>query len=186
MEKEKRIKIAKIILKVIAAGGILSMAVLAPNALQILGAFRDKKERKYDPKYHIKKAVTRLKNRGLIEFQNKGGKTFIRLTSKGKGELLKYQLQEMTIKKPKNWDGKWRVIIFDIAEQKRRIRDGLRKELINLGFLKLQDSVWVHPYDCEEVIIMLKSHFRIGKDVLYLVVEIMENDKWLKQKFGLA
>ena len=186
MENEKKIKIGKIILKTIAVAGILSAAVLAPNALQVLDSFYDRKKRRFNPKYYMETAISRLKKRGLIEFQNKNGKTFVRLTSKGEEELLKYQLQEVAIKKPKKWDGKWRVIIFDIAEQKRRVRDNLRKELINLGFSRLQNSVWVYPYDCEEVIIMLKSHFRIGKDVLYITAERIENDKWLKQKFDLA
>ncbi len=186
MENEKKIKIGKIILKTVAVAGVLSVAVLAPNALQMIGSFYGGKKKRFNPKYYIETAIGRLKKGGLIAFQNKNGKIFVRLTLKGEEEFLKYQLQEITIKKPKKWDGKWRVIIFDIAEQKRGIRDGLRKELINLGFLKLQNSVWVYPYDCEEVIIMFKSHFRIGKDVLYLIAERVENDKWLKQKFDLA
>ena len=186
MQKETKIKIAKIVLKTVAAAGVLSMAVLAPNVLQTLDMFYGDKKRRYNIRYYCKNKVAKLKEDGLIEFQKQNGKTFVRLTPRGERELLKYQLQEITIKKPKRWDGKWRVIIFDIAEQKRGVRDRLRQELVNLGFLKLQDSVWVHPYDCEEVIIMLKSHFRIGKDVLYLVVERMENDKWLKQKFDLV
>lgn len=185
MKKETKIKIGKIILRTIAAAGILSVAVLAPNAVKIFKLFDEGKKKKYKRDYQIKRAIVRLKNSNLIEFQYKNGKNFVRLTSKGEEKLLKYRLQEIIIEKPKKWDGKWRVIIFDIAEQKRRVRDGLRTELINLGFLKLQNSVWIYPYDCEEIIIMLKANFRMGKDVLYLVIEKLENDKWLKQKFGL-
>jgi len=77
------------------------------------------------------------------------------------------------------------VVIFDIKERRKIIREELRKELINLGFRRLQNSVWIYPYECEELIIMLKSYFSIGKDVLYMVVERLENDKWLKRDFGL-
>ncbi|PIQ69287.1 MAG: CRISPR-associated endonuclease Cas2 [Candidatus Tagabacteria bacterium CG_4_10_14_0_2_um_filter_40_13] len=181
---EKRVKIAKIVLKTIGVAGFISMAILAPNALQALGMFYDRK--KYNPKYQVNKAVARLKEKGLVEFRNENGKIFLRLTKKGKTELLKYQLQELTIKKPSKWDGKWRIVIFDIKEYKRRIRDKLRQTLETLGFLKLQNSVWVHPYECEEVITILKSHFHIGKDVLYITAERIENDKWMCQKFSLV
>lgn len=183
MDKEKRIEIAKIVLKTLAVTGVLSMAILAPNALQALDMFYERK--KYNPKYQVKKAITRLKERGSIEFYKNNGKLFVRLTPKGEKELLKYQLKELTIKKPKRWDGKWRVVIFDIREYKRYIRDGLRETLINLGFLRLQNSVWVYPYECEEVIAMMKASFHIGKDVLYMTVEKVENDKWLKKEFDL-
>lgn len=185
MEKNKKIKITKIVLVAIAAAGVLSMAVLAPNTLQILGPFF--KNKRYNPKYYVNKVIFQLENKGLIEFQkNKKGKKFIRLTEKGKQRLLKYQLQELTIPKPANWDRKWRVIIFDISEKKKHLRNILRKELINLGFIRLQDSVWVFPYECEEVIIMLKAHFCFGREVLYMTVDKIENDKWLKKDFDLS
>lgn len=107
------------------------------------------------------------------------------LTPKGKEELLKYQLKKSPIKKPKKWDKKYRVIIFDIKEWKRNTRNQLRKQLIDLGFIRLQNSVWVYPHDCQELIILLKSYFHLGKEVLYMTADSIENDKWLKKEFGL-
>ena len=184
--KEKGVKIAKIILKIIAASGFLAMALLAPNAVQVLGAFQNKKKGKYNPSHHIKSTIFRLKNQGLIKFQKKDGKTFVRLTNKGREKLLRYRLQEVFIKKPEKWDGKWRIVIFDIQEEKRGLRDFLRRELINLGFVRLQDSVWVYPYDCKEVIILLKAYLQRGKDILYITAEDIENDKWLRKEFNLT
>lgn len=185
MKRETRIKIGKIILKNLAAAGFLSMAILTPNTLRSLEMFYGNKKRKYEPKYQIKRAITRLREEGLIEFQNREGEIFVHLTDKGKRKILKYQLQEIIIKKPKKWDRKWRVIIFDIKEYKRKTRDALRKELINLGFLKLQNSVWTYPYDCEEVAILFKAYFHLGGEVLYLLVDKIENDEWLKREFNL-
>ncbi len=185
MQKEKRAEIGKIILKTIAVAGLLSMIVLAPNTLQALDMFYDRRKRKYNTKYYVKKTITRLKDQGLIEFVKKNNKTFVRLTSEGEERLLKYQLGEAVIKKPKEWDGKWRIIIFDIKEEKRVRRNLFREELRNLGFLRLQNSVWVHPYECEEIVIILKAYFCLGKDVLYITAEKIENDKWFKKEFGL-
>lgn len=185
MKKETKIMVGKIILGTIAVAGVLAVATIAPNALQAIDLFYGKNKRKYHMGSYIKKTVINLKERGLINFEKSGQKTFVRLTKKGERELLKYRLREKIIEKPKKWDKKWRVIIFDIKEKRKSVREQLRKELINLGFLRLQDSVWVYPYDCEEMIIMFKSYFLLGKDVLYLTVEKIENDKWLLQQFGL-
>ena len=185
IKKETKILVGKIILGTIATAGLLMIAAVAPNALKAMDLFYPKEKRKYHRSSYVRKAVTRLKDRGLIEFEKRNGMTFVRLTNKGHQQLLKYQLREAVIKKPKKWDKKWRVIIFDIKENRRFVRDGLRSELLNLGFVKLQNSVWVHPYSCEEVIIMLKSYFKIGKDVLYMTVDKIENDKWLKNEFHL-
>lgn len=177
--------VGKIILGTISAAGILAVAAVAPNALQAIDLFRGKEKKRYHMGYYVKKKISAMKDRGLIQFEKSDGQTLVRLTEKGERELLKYRLRETAIKKPKKWDKKWRVIIFDIKEKRRLIRDELRKELVNLGFLKLQDSVWVYPYECEEIIIMLKSYFQIGKDVLQMTVEKIENDKWLKKDFKL-
>ena len=134
----------------------------------------------------MKSTIGRLADRGLIVFKkSKNGKTYARLTDKGKQELLKYRLEELVVNTPRQWDGKWRVVTFDIKELKRQARDRLRQELVSLGFVHLQNSVWVYPYECDEFITLLKTYYELGKSLLYLVVEKLENDQWLKETFGL-
>ncbi|MBI4812423.1 hypothetical protein HY798_03225 [Candidatus Falkowbacteria bacterium] len=185
MEKDAKIKIGKIILGTLAAAGLLSLAVLAPNAVRAAQMFHSNKKRKYNLDWYVKTAIGRMLKSGLIRFEKKDQGTYVRLTEEGEQKLLRYRLQEIKIDKPKKWDKKWRVIIFDIKEHKKTRRDELRKEFVNFGFLRLQNSVWVYPYECEELIIMLKSYYSFGKDVLYMVVDKIENDKWLKEEFKL-
>ncbi len=54
-----------------------------------------------------------------------------------------------------------------------------------LGFARLQDSVWVYPYDCEDLMALLKADLKIGMAVLYMIVEHIENDKHLRAHFSL-
>ncbi len=144
-----------------------------------------KSNSRYHPKHSFNRAFSNLIKQGIITLENRGNKKLPRLTPKGKELLLKYRVGDLKIEKPKRWDGKWRLIIFDIKEARRNVRDSLRDEITNLGFLKLQNSVWVIPYDCRELAIMLKSHFKIGRDVLYLVVDHIENDRWLREEFEI-
>src|SRR3989344_3863448 len=90
----------------------------------------------------------------------------------------------LEIKKEK-WDGKWRVLIFDIPESLRFIRDQIRATLVAVGFKRLQDSVWIYPYNCEDLIILLKTDLEIGKDLLYMIVDTLEDDEEIKNYFGL-
>ncbi|MEK7136257.1 MAG: hypothetical protein AAB821_01570, partial [Patescibacteria group bacterium] len=64
-------------------------------------------------------------------------------------------------------------------------RDDLRNWLHGLGFVRLQNSVWVFPYECREVVMLLKFKLGVGSEVLYLTVEAIENDMWLKKTFSL-
>jgi len=99
--------------------------------------------------------------------------------------LAKWQRTNYKIKIPKKWDKKWRVIIFDIPEKKRKIRDHIREILIATGFIRLQDSVWVYPYDCEDVIGLIKTELRIGRYLLYMIVDQIEDDRFLRMDFDL-
>jgi hypothetical protein len=56
---------------------------------------------------------------------------------------------------------------------------------LSLGLVKLQHSVWVYPYECQEIIDLIKGNFDIVREVVYIVAEKIENDKWLKEKFRL-
>ena len=51
--------------------------------------------------------------------------------------------------------------------------------------MKLQNSVWIYPHDCEDLISLMKTDFMIGKDLLYMIVEKLENDWLLRKTFKL-
>ena len=75
--------------------------------------------------------------------------------------------------------------MYDMKEPRKKLRDRLRATLIDLGFVKLQNSVWVYPYDCEDLITLIKADSKIGQEVLYVIADTIENDKHLKEMFGL-
>ena len=173
-------KIQKAILQTIATAGILSVALLAPNALQALKMFGLSKKIKMNREHSINASRKRLVEKGLVEY-SKNGMLF--LTSLGQKRLEQIERMEYKVKIPQKWDGKWRVLIFDIKEKKRSVRDKIRITLNHIGFIKLQNSVWVFPYDCEDLITLLKADFGIGREVLYMIVDKIENDDILRRHF---
>ncbi|TSC57875.1 MAG: phenylacetic acid degradation operon negative regulatory protein [Parcubacteria group bacterium Greene0416_79] len=184
-QKRKELRATKVVLtvlKVIGGAGLIAMALCAPNAVQALGMC----DRRYRRPSYINGVVERLARRGLVRFAGNKGRRSVKLTEKGERELAKYEEGKVTLPKPRRWDGKYRILIFDIWERRRYIRDALREFLRRLGFIRLQDSVWVYPYDCEEVAALLKTRFRVGNGLLYIVAETIENDRWLREAFGLS
>jgi len=171
--------IQKIILKTVEVAGVLAVALLAPNALQAL------KQAGLLPKPHQREIFNssrhRLVKTGLLIYEN----GFLRLTVKGRKKLQQLERRDYKLVKPKRWDKKWRVLIFDIPERRRILRTQIRRTILSVGFMKLQKSVWVYPYDCEDFVNLIKADFKIGKDLLYLIVDSIENDKFIKEYFQL-
>jgi CRISPR/Cas system-associated endoribonuclease Cas2 len=184
-KQDKRKNIQKIILNIVFAVGMLSVALVAPNVLSAIKKIEGSAKRKKNLKYSINDSFTRLKEKGLIEIVEINGKKVARITEKGERKLDFLDKHNFQLKIPKKWDGRWRVVIFDIKESRRRTRFLLRKTLSQIGFIRLQNSVWLYPYDCEDLISLLKADFKIGKDVLYMIVEKLENDWHLRKTFSL-
>jgi len=183
--KDRRKNIQKIILSTIYSAGILGVAVVAPNVLSAIKKLEGSFKRKKNLKYTINNSFTRLREKGFIEIVEINGKKVARITSKGESKLDFLDKHNFKLKIPKKWDGRWRVVIFDIKESRSKIRFLLRKTLSQIGFIRLQNSVWLYPYDCEDLISLLKADFKIGKDVLYMIVEKLENDWHLRKTFKL-
>ena len=183
--KDKRKNIQKIILSTIFAAGILSVAVVAPNIFSVIKQLEGSSKRKKNLKYSINASFTRLREKGLIEIVEINGKKVARITKKGEDKLDFLDKCNFKLKIPKKWDGRWRVVSFDIKESKKKIREQLRITLIQIGFLKLQNSTWIYPYDCEDLISLMKADFKLGQDVLYLIVEKLENDQKFLKAFNL-
>ncbi len=132
----------------------------------------------------MRQALIRLERRGLVERGDKGWN--FRLTVNGKKFAGKVEATEkLRIRKPKKWDEKWRVVIFDIPEKYRSSRERFRRILKKAGFLRLQDSVWIHPYDCEELVAFMRKELRLGGSVLYLIVEGLEGESRVRDYFKL-
>ncbi len=163
----------------IAAAGMLSVALVAPNALSLLKPLGFTKQQKHKTNEAFKK----LLDRKLLFLEKTDRGTFARLTLKGEQHLS--YVRERTVPKQKRWDKKWRVIIFDIPEQRKTARNQVRSTLIQTGFIRLQDSVWVYPYPCEELIALLKADLNFGRELLYMIVDSIENDKALRLHFKL-
>ena len=89
-------------------------------------------------------------------------------------KLLKFKLDEMIIKKPKRWDGKWRVVIFDIPEKFRLGRDYLRNKLKELGFYQMQKSAWVHPYPCGDEVDFIKELYEVRPFVRVITADSID------------
>lgn len=101
---------------------------------------------------------------------------------KSKRTLLYSEAQKA---KRKKWDGKWRVVVFDVWENTRFKRDALRYEIKNFGFVQLQRSVWIYPYECFEFIDLLKTDLSFGKNIRYMTVEKLDRDEKLRKFFKL-
>lgn len=130
---------------------------------------RYQKQKKYSHK-KIYDAFYQLRRRGLIETKTKGNQIYISLTEEGRKKAGYFQINDLRIKKPKNWDKKWRIVIFDISELKKVHRESFRGKLKEMGFRPLQKSVWVHPFDCEAEIELLREFFGLKEQELRLIV----------------
>lgn len=106
------------------------------------------------------------------------------LTEKGKLKALTYYFKEIKIKE-QIWDGKWRLVIFDVPEKLKTGRDALRRKIKELGFYELQKSVFIFPYKCEDEINFIVDYFGLGDYVKCGVLDSINNDKNIRENFGL-
>ena len=103
-----------------------------------------------------------------------------------KARFKRKYCKDCSAKRKKMWDNQWRIIIFDIKEMKRFWRGRLRAELRKLGFVMIQQSVWLSPYACEDLIALLKTDLRVGKEVIYLTTKRFDGDIWLRKHYRLT
>ncbi len=116
--------------------------------------------------------------------ENQDGSLSLLLTDKGKLRALTYHFENMKINK-NNWDGKWRIVVFDIPEKIKKGRDALRKKLKELGFYELQKSVFIFPFQCQNEIEFIIEFFNLRKYVRVGILENIDNELHLKKIFEL-
>ncbi len=128
------------------------------------------------------RALYNMEKQGWIKVKREGNNRFIALTEQGQLEAL---LRKASVQRAAKWDGKWRVVIFDIPEEANYKRSHFRRLLRQNHFMKLQASVYASPYPLNREAILYLRQKGLMDYIRILKVEEMDNDADLKKKFKL-
>lgn len=119
----------------------------------------------------VYQALRRAEKGGFVRKKIIDEEIYIALTKFGRDRLKKLKNKpdfDMKVE-DKEWDGKYRLVFFDIPEKNRAVRDLLRSKLKKLGFVGWQKSVWVGRKDVTNE---LRRFFeKIGLQDYALVIE---------------
>jgi phenylacetic acid degradation operon negative regulatory protein len=94
----------------------------------------------------IRLGLSRMSRYGVFKIRRSGRRSYYSLSDKGmkwmeQGKVRAFETEH------KQWDGKWRLVVYSIPERHRNLRDKLRFKLCSLGFARLGTSLWIAPHD---------------------------------------
>lgn len=187
LESKGQIKIGPIGQKILLLllGGIALGLTRSPR-----GYFKIIKAIRYDWKTIDRRslypAVRNLHHGKLIEIKDRqNGTTTVTLTPAGKQRALAYQIDELEIRPMQKWDHKWRIVLFDMPEKRKKARDALTRTFKRMGFYQFQKSVFITPYHCIDELTFVIEFFALRPYVKYILAESLDDESRLKKHFGL-
>jgi len=118
----------------------------------------------------VRAAISRMHKQGWVMSRKEGNKSYYFLTDRGVSRMDEAANRIFKLKSDR-WDGKWRMFIYSIPEEKRNIRDELRKELVWSGFGTISNSCWISPNDLTKQVYALMDKYEIREYVHYFITE---------------
>lgn len=118
----------------------------------------------------VRVAVSRMMKQGWLESEKVGNKSYYFLTKRGKLRMEEAANRIFKLM-PNEWDGKWRILMYTIPEEKRQIRDELRKELLWSGFGSFSNGCWISPNNLDNEVEFLIEKYDINEYVDFFVSE---------------
>ncbi|WP_170008653.1 phenylacetic acid degradation operon negative regulatory protein PaaX [Bacillus fonticola] len=118
----------------------------------------------------VRVSISRMMKQGWVQVRKEGNRSYYSLTERGV-ERIDEAAHRIFKFKPDEWDGKWRMLIYTIPEEKRNLRDELRKELVWSGFGTITNSCWVSPNDLTRQVFALMDAYDIRPYVHYFETE---------------
>lgn len=166
------------ILQQLSAGDLLYAFLLSGHSTRRM--YKLARERAAS-RYRRKRALDRLITQ---EFVHKTGGR-VHLTNQGRNELESLAAKTKEQLGRRKWDSKWRIVFFDIPEKYAGLRRKVRMVLARAGFVRLQQSVWIFPHECKELVDLLREEPHVAPCVLYGTLEHVETGERLKKIFRL-
>lgn len=172
------------ILLLLATGVLLGLTRSPRQYFRLIKAVA--REWQWIDRKYLYQVIDEFKKERLVVYEERDDGTIkIVLTELGRQKTIEFDVDKLVIRQPARWDKKWRLIIFDIPEKKRRARDALRDKLKELGFYELQKSVLVCPFPCFNELNFLIEFFEIRNYVRLAEASFLTNDAELMLKFKL-
>jgi phenylacetic acid degradation operon negative regulatory protein len=164
-------------LKVLTVGAVLPIGLVAPNSLLLLEKMFGKRQK------YSSRLLANMKYQKLVTVEETSQGLVVRATEKGKKRAIISDIDNLKIHVPMSWDGKWRMVMFDIPESRRSDRVFLAQKLSDLGFLMIQKSCWIHPFECRNEVGLIISITNLDRYVSLLTVVESNFDQFAKKYY---
>lgn len=102
-------------------------------------------------KQTLSSTLGRLVAKGWVERAPGRAKRQYRISKAGREHVTEL-LDQIKIRSERTWDGSWEQVVFNIPERDRKRRDELRKLLVELGYGRLHNSLWLSPWSNQSAI----------------------------------
>ncbi|MFY9463347.1 MAG: CRISPR-associated endonuclease Cas2 [Candidatus Sungiibacteriota bacterium] len=175
--------VGRTVLALLLLAGTVTIIAIAPNMFAAVDRLTRRKV--FFEKKGIQSAHRYLKKKKFIMSAREKDCYQLTLTEKGRVRALSATFQGLKIHEQPQWDGMWRVVMFDIPDKKKWARDTFRRSLREMGFLQMQKSVFISPYPCEEEVEFLTAMFDVAGHVRLIRTDTIIHDHDLRTFFSL-
>lgn len=184
-----RIKKNSLAIKILKAIGIAGMATIAATSpffgLDLIKGVKKRYDKETWRKFY--QSLNYLNRRGHVKLLGTvDGKINVEITDKGKTILKLVDIDSMRLTRNQKWDGKWRIVIFDVPNIKSYRRSAFAQKLKELGFIMVQKSVWAYPFECHKEIMILRKFYEVEPYVTYLEGTEVEDEINWRGRFNLG
>lgn len=177
-------RVANMLLALLAIGGAVTVAAIAPNVFAAVGASR--RQKLFFNARDFRQCRYYVKRQKYARFTTNETMTTVRLLHRGKRHVLRDTYEHLAMRKPDCWDGVWHIVLFDIPNKHKSEREGFREKLCQIGMHCMQESVFITPYPCEEEVDLLIYMFSIRPYVRVMTIAHLEHDEDLRKIFDLG
>lgn len=127
-------------------------------------------------RYAFKRSLKGLESAGFVEMHHSGQQLYTRLTKEGKKKFHSIALENDQGLFNPAWDGKWRVVILDLPEERKADRDSLRYLLKKAGFVCLKNAVWISPFPYEYLFESIKKDLELTTELMIFVTDYLDSE----------
>ncbi|WP_227935164.1 PaaX family transcriptional regulator [Alkalihalobacillus deserti] len=108
----------------------------------------------------VRGAIFRMVQKNLLQVRKIGNKSYYSVTELGK-RRIEDGVKRVYTTQSQTWDGMWRILTYSFPEEKRELRNVIRKELNWTGFGVISNSTWVSPNSLEEQVIEMIETYKL-------------------------